>query len=129
MSEKIEIKLQPLWLISYKNNYSEHTEIASQRTLNYYNAHHEDAEIKILEKIKINLPNIEVFCTNVSSSNCYVRKDYEVHSDVELKPLDFDILRALNTFMGGQREGDMVSCKNLGDKFVYHLVSQCDSSD
>lgn len=129
MTTKIDLKLQKLWLIEYESRYGKGTEMASETLLDYYGKYHKEAVIKILDEITYDLSNVEVFRVGTSTARCYVRHDYEVHSRDELTPRDFDILRALNTFMGGQRTGDMVSCKNLGNKFVYHLVSECDSSD
>jgi len=129
MKELVEIKSQELFLINYKSKWSEYQEIVAQSTLDYYKQWHKEAEVKILESLGNLVPEVEVYKTNYQTSRCYVRIDYEVHSKSELNEKDLEVLRALKTFMSGQRTGHLNRTENVNGTYIYHLTSECDSGD
>lgn len=101
----------------------------TQESLDYNHKWYKTSEFTVLESVGVPNPSIQLYKTGCSTSRCYVKINYELHSDVELDSLEFTKLRANHAFLYGQRTGDLLKHEVVDGKHVYHLVSECDSGD
>ena len=127
--KKIEIENQTLFEVNLKNKWRDLTLYVNVESLKFYSKYWNDHVITVKKTVDTNFNGIELFSTDFSKRNCYRQETYKLISDKELNDDDFNQLRALDVFMGGQETGKLVSSDKENDKFVYKLRSVCDSSD
>jgi len=129
---KIEITPKQLYLIELINEKwgKRNKLLASQSSIDYYTKWWTDYALEIIEELEdVDFSGVEVEITGHNSSNCYRSENYKVTSPRKLESRDLDILRAYDTFMGGQEVGKLYREEEINGKFVYNLKSVCDSSD
>jgi hypothetical protein len=129
---KIEITPKQLYLIELINEKwgKRDKVLASQSSIDYYTKWWTGYTLKIIEELgDVDFSGVEVELTGSTSSNCYHSANYKVTSPRKLESRDLDILRAYDTFMGGQEVGKLYREEEINGKFVYNLKSVCDSSD
>ena len=129
---KIEITPKQLYLIELINEKrgKRNKLLASQSSIDYYTKWWTDYALEIIEELgDFDFSGVEVEITDSTSSNCYRSENYKVTSPRKLESRDLDILRAYDTFMGGQEVGKLYREEEINGKFVYNLKSVCDSSD
>jgi hypothetical protein len=65
----------------------------------------------------------------VQTARCYSYTTYKVTCDKPLVFDDLEKLRAKGLFAHGQRQGEVMGCKNENGKFIYNVITECDSGD
>ena len=121
---------EQIFLINLKDKWTDRTLIATQKSIDHYRTYWKNTTLTIIEDLGTPLIDCEIKLTSVVISNCYVRHDYQVQAKVELTDRDFQVLKAWNCFLNGQRHGDVVSHNKLDDGTnLYHVMSERDSGD
>lgn len=132
--EKIEIKNQQLFNITVKGKWRNLDLHVTADTLAYYAKYYTTGSnpdvitVKSVSDTDFS-EDIELYATDFSKSNCYRQETYELRSKKALSETDFDQLRALKVFMGGQECGKVAAYRLEGGVHIYKLRSVCDSSD
>jgi hypothetical protein len=117
------------FLINVKGKWVDTTKVANQKTIDYYAQWYKDDKLTIVEDMGIPKIDCEIKLLAESKSRCYISQSYEVRSSKELTNLDFEILRAWQCFLSGQKTGEVISFSRDGEEFVYKLFSERDSGD
>lgn len=131
---KIEVKNENLFNITVKGKWRDLDIHVNADTLAYYAEYYttgpyaDIVTVKGVSKTTLH-EDIELYAVEYNKSNCYREEIYELRSKQALSETDFEHLRALKSFMGGQECGKVVSHKLEGGVHVYKLRSVCDSSD
>jgi hypothetical protein len=129
--KQIEINREPLFKVRLRTQWRDDIELLSQSSIEWYNKSRPNTILTIQEEIPVPEFDCEIELTNIVRSNCYVRHDYHVKSKQELTDEHLDCLRAWGCFMNGQRRGHLIkkTIAEDGVTNIYHLMSECDSSD
>jgi hypothetical protein len=117
------------FLINLKGKWVDTTKVANKKTIDYHAQWSKHDKLTILEDLGTPEIDCEIKLLTESKGRCYISQSYEVRSSRELTDLDFQILRAWQCFLSGQKTGEVISSSRDGETFVYKLFSERDSGD
>lgn len=131
--KKIEIIPEKLFRITLVNEkWSRKDELlVNQSSLDFYKKWWNDYKLTILEEVEpISFEGVTLETEGpIRAGRCYTTQAYKLTSPKPLDDFSLDVLRAYRLFMGGQREGYLISKEEIEGNYIYRLKSECDSSD
>lgn len=128
--EIIPEKLFRITLVNEKWSRS-YEKLVNQKSLDYHTKWWPDYKLTIEEELDpVSFEGVTLETEGPrKAGRCYTIQQYKLTSPKPLDDFSIDVLRAYGLFMGGQREGYLVSKEEVDGKYIYNLKSECDSSD
>jgi hypothetical protein len=128
--EIIPEKLFKIELVNEKWNKTYKT-LVNQKSLDFYTKWWKDYTLTIEEELSpVSFEGVTLETEGPRKvGRCYHVQNYKLTSPRPLDDFSLDVLRAYGLFMGGQREGYLVSKEEVDGNYIYNLKSERDSSD
>jgi len=129
----IEIIPEKLFRIRLVNEKwgKDYTELVNQDSIDFYTKWWKDYTLTIEEELEpVSFDGVTLETDGPrKAGRCYYVQNYKLTSPKPLDDFSLDVLRAYGLFMGGQREGYLVSKEEVDGSYIYNLKSERDSSD